>query len=818
MISKIDIEIYEELFFQVKTVTEKYLGYTSFDWIYSSIKYQADCTLAIPFSLFDKVIVGILLVDDMLSIEQLGEILGMNLINKPDSQQYKDEAEYDILRIALDNLKDYDMIEIGDTSYSSCKLTKDGKAFAEKGYKFKVDEKRPFLLFYDHITNNHLAAKKELELLKGKSIPLIDEFDFSDELLMQQIAEVQIPEIHNPRLGNSFINSITDRTGSHSYSYKIEVALLFDLSTKQIRLLAFEPVSKKINDYFTQFINDNTNDFVDLFEPAFQENILIDSETSYLQQLTESKTKIEELVSKNPQDALTLCKKLNAEARIIDQEFFWLNLNQFVSQASDEIFLLLPQVSDFIIAKLKKLAEDKNCPSLFVVFQQSENDLINNRIKELFQFSKSESNKLFVSVYAVVTGFNCFVTVGNEISVFKEMAFTFANTARYFSKSFYHRKRITQSEIPELYREVKRTVAEDYLRIIERNVEELSASDVESLKVNKAFITEQYDLTKKVKVFTNAEISEIAKETFERINQHIDNYILGLKEKHKLILFEKLGKLTTQFEGVNTEKLEDITNIESNLKNLEVEFFEDYNELKLEYESLKKKLNSETKRIRDEVLAKTYIIDTNVFIKEPDIISKIDLTKHFVALSFSVVEELDRLKTRPANKENATIAIQNINSLLKTAKGSKKNRVRRKGADLTLLPGELQNKSADNMILSLGLVYKKENPVILTLDRNFQSKAMMLDIPMVTIYELLGIKEEPRIKPVLKPQIDYIRIFTRMKPDDYGDYRISNFIYLIKKQYPSFNRSQLGFKSDSDFVLSLNVFMVTKDKTFFKLK
>ena len=53
---------------------------------------------------------------------------------------------------------------------------------------------------------------------------------------------------------------------------------------------------------------------------------------------------------------------------------------------------------------------------------------------------------------------------------------------------------------------------------------------------------------------------------------------------------------------------------------------------------MKKNLNSETKRIKDEVLAKTYIIDTNVFIKEPDIISKIDLTKHFVALSFSVVE------------------------------------------------------------------------------------------------------------------------------------------------------------------------------------
>jgi hypothetical protein len=75
MISKTDIEIYSEIF-QEKSITEKYLGYASFDWIYSSVKYTADCTLAIPFDLFDKVIVGILSVDEVLSIEQIGEILG----------------------------------------------------------------------------------------------------------------------------------------------------------------------------------------------------------------------------------------------------------------------------------------------------------------------------------------------------------------------------------------------------------------------------------------------------------------------------------------------------------------------------------------------------------------------------------------------------------------------------------------------------------------------------------------------------------------------------------------------------------------------
>jgi rRNA-processing protein FCF1 len=817
MISKIDIEIYKEIF-QVKTVTEKYLGYTSFDWIYSSIKYQADCTLAIPFNLFDKVIVGILLVDEMLSIEELGEILGLNLINNPEIQQYKDEAEYDILRIALDNLKDYEMIEIGDTSYSSCKLTKNGKDFAEKGYKFRVDKKRQFHLFYDHISNNHVAAKQELELLKGKPIPLIDKFNFSDELLMQQIAEVQVPEIHSPSLGNSFINAITDRTDSHSYSYKIEVALLFDVSTKKIRLLAIEPISKKINDYFTLFINDNRNNFIELFEPPHQENILIDSEISYLQQLTEGKTKIEELVTENPQEALAVYKYLNTEAKIIDQEFFWLNLNQFIPKPSDEIYLLLPQVTEFMIAEIKKLATDRNSPALFIVFQQSENEVINNRIKELYHFSKNEHKNLFVAMYNGLKKFDCFVSTDNKISAITELPLDFTNTERLFFKPFYERKFICQNEIPELYLEIKRSIAEDYLGIIERNIEDLAGEAPESSMLNKAFIIEQYNITKKAKAFTNTALSETAKETFEKINENIDNYISGLKEKHKQLLSEKIENLLIQFEGVNSEKLEDIANIEASLKSVEVEFFEGYSELSLECENLKNKISAEIKRIKDEVLAKTYIIDTNVFIKEPNIISKIDLTKHYVALSFSVIEELEKLKMRPANKENATKAIQNINSMLKAAKHSKRNRVRRQGADLTLLPSELQNKSADNMILSLGLVYKKQNPVILTLDRNFQSKAMTLDIPVVTVYDLLEIKQEPRLKKVLKPQIDYIRIFEKMKPDEYGDHRISNFIKQIKEQYPSFNRSQLGFKSDAAFMLSLNIFIVSKDKAFFKLK
>ena len=356
MISKTDIEIYSEIF-QEKSTTEKYLGYVSFDWIYSSVKYNADCTLAIPFDLFDKVIVGILCVEEVLSIEEIGGILGMNLIQNAEQQQYKDEAEYDILRIALDNLKDYNMIEIGDTSYSSCRLTKDGKLFAAKGYKFKVEENKPFKLFFDHTSNNHQGAKKVLETLKGKQVLLVDEFDFFEESLMQIIAEIQVPEIHNPKLGNSFINPRIDNNNSASFILKIAVALLFDVESKHARFIAFDPSSKKTNQYFTDFLNLNKQDILNLFEQGTEEGILIETKSSYLQGLIQDKTKIQSLLSTKPEDATIISKASNTNSEFIDQEYFWLNLKDFISKDTEEIFILVPEATELSILKIKQLAE-----------------------------------------------------------------------------------------------------------------------------------------------------------------------------------------------------------------------------------------------------------------------------------------------------------------------------------------------------------------------------------------------------------------------------------------------------------------------------
>jgi hypothetical protein len=82
---------------------------------------------------------------------------------------------------------------------------------------------------------------------------------------------------------------------------------------------------------------------------------------------------------------------------------------------------------------------------------------------------------------------------------------------------------------------------------------------------------------------------------------------------------------------------------------------------------------------------------------------------------------------------------------------------------------------------------------------------------------LLGIKDDVKQKPIVKAQIDYLKIFNSLKPDKNGDYLISDFIFNIRKQNPSFDYKKLGFENVFKFILSLRLFKVHKSK-FIKLK
>ena len=127
-----------------------------------------------------------------------------------------------------------------------------------------------------------------------------------------------------------------------------------------------------------------------------------------------------------------------------------------------------------------------------------------------------------------------------------------------------------------------------------------------------------------------------------------------------------------------------------------------------------------------------YIIDTNIFVNCPDIISKID-EKYTVVLSAKVIDELDKLKIKldATGKQNVEKALRNINRAMD------KRNIEMELSDINLLPDDFNKKSPDNNILTVALKFQNENSILLTSDNGLQVKAKGLKIATITLKEFL---------------------------------------------------------------------------------
>lgn len=127
-----------------------------------------------------------------------------------------------------------------------------------------------------------------------------------------------------------------------------------------------------------------------------------------------------------------------------------------------------------------------------------------------------------------------------------------------------------------------------------------------------------------------------------------------------------------------------------------------------------------------------YVIDTNIFVNCPDIISRIE-KQYPIILAAKVIDELDKMKIKldAKGKKNAEDAIRSINRQLDLRD------IRMELSNASLLPNDLDKRSPDNLILSVALKYKSENPIILTSDNGLQLKSKALGITTISLRDFL---------------------------------------------------------------------------------
>mgnify|MGYP003291506525 CR=1 FL=1 len=195
-------------------------------------------------------------------------------------------------------------------------------------------------------------------------------------------------------------------------------------------------------------------------------------------------------------------------------------------------------------------------------------------------------------------------------------------------------------------------------------------------------------------------------------------------------LARKLGAVDTPKDERRVNKIEMPNKIldadfEKKIKELEETKEKQIPKTRLNSNEIKKKKNL----IKDSV---PIIIDTNVFVDEPNIISKIDSSNNII-VSAKVIDELDKLKVTLSEEDRIKVqrALKNINAVID------RRNITFEIANTRLLPRDFDYRSPDNMILAVALKYKEDNPILLTSDNGLQLKAKTVKISAMSLKKFL---------------------------------------------------------------------------------
>jgi rRNA-processing protein FCF1 len=739
----IDLELHNAAL-PIISITEKYIGYIEWNWFFSKIYYTADCTLSYPFDLFDKSIAGILLLEPVLSIEKIGQILGFNLIHNPERQQYRDQAEYDILRAALDNLVSFGIITTGDNNYSHCQLTPLGIACAKKGKKFKIEGNKTFYLFYDHLTNNHPKAKENLQHFGGEILPYLwKDCNFLDQNLMKQIAQVQFPEVYDIQKGHFFENPKIDESHSFSYSLKIYISFFFNIQTSNYYIRAYEPHTKSYIIALEPWLNSEIRQellnkfFLRLPKPKVAQ---LNFPPSYFKALQEKFIEWKEALKNCPENAPAIAKLAYASLDWIQLEYFWNHLEEFCTADTQEAWFLFSDTHPVLLQKIIEFAKDRPNTIFIILLLKTFTTVPASTLQNLQNLTQNpESNIILLQTNKIkITNFLFLnITRGSihfELSSKLLNLLTAPIQAHYLERS---------QRLPlESYKELKYIVATHFLPNFKTSFEEFTLYQLDNSNLTKKKLKLWENLNQKSAIFFDLSEADDIQTIIYSIEQTYSIFWIQIKNKHQSLLLEEINRILHHFEKKEFKDLEDIKPYKQAIDFIKNECLEEYQILIQSLNTLDKKIYEEEKYLKENILSKTYIIDTNIFIEEPDIISKIG-HKHSIVLSIGVLEELDKHKTNETLKERAAKAIKNIHTELKKAKSlyaplTKRQRIKVTRPNMKILPEVLQKKrSIDNYLLSIALVHQQDNPFIITLDKNLQSKAMMLDIPALSLDEFL---------------------------------------------------------------------------------
>lgn len=704
-----DIEIYSCISKEMNSV-EIYLGSLPFPFHYAKAIYTATLTEAIPFNSFDRVICEILKSGETLSIEDIGDILGMNVYTSENPKRYLDFAEREILSEALQSLasEEYKMIEGGDINFSRCKLLPIGKEYSDKGNKLKTTIDRPFIIYYDLTTGAHSEAKQNFEFAQGVKIANSASFDFVDDTLLKSIALFQAPEIYNPEKQYSFTDSILK--GQQEFRIEYLVAITFDIRHKKIKYYCYNYHENAIQDAFTGWFNRNKTAGNELLEMYLTDNKVAPVD------------KDDEFIGKNdfPEESLKMSCLIDEhfKGEFFDELLFYIDFDKFcpIDDRAD-IYLSLPYLSDAIRKSFQSFIQKNTNENsrLFIVFP--------SRIESKYQIAYEEYVELSFSIKGLyiikkdikefslycsrdadsfyIQSINKYVNV-NEVTLLKRFA----------------QRKVWDLEAQTVINNLILEFGQFYIRRLCNRVVNYIYQFTDKNAGHKE-ISELAFYEFKLQPFLHpTEPSELLTTTVSLIKQAKVNWIREHKDKIKEDLKNIQNELATEISEST------FSEVQSKFKLLEAEVhFDDDKEIREHYLFIKDLLISKQFTLEEANKSFSFILDTGIFLKDPGIIGKIN-KKNKIVLADKVFRELNDFRNVPQVKDIASVCISELQA-------NKNKNIHRTKENLKILPKEFSKKSPDNMLLSVAFIYKDHNGILVSDVEELSEKSKKLNIPFM---------------------------------------------------------------------------------------
>lgn len=566
-IDQTNISVFKSLY-QHKALTEKIIGITDYAFQYAVASYKAVCTEGVDFTMFDKVICGILQIDEVSGFEEIADILGLNVVHRPEEGKYIDFGEKEILEYAIKSLIDFNMVETDDIYYSRIRLTEIGKDYAKQGKKFLPATTKEFKIYYDLTDQRHQEAKKRFGKLTGVRQSSSLDFEVNDEAFVKEVAKIQTPEIYNPTQLRNFTGLELRTIDVFSVTFK--VAGLVSIKDDSVRFLAFDD-KQNLNQSISDIIEENTAIKNELLRKSLTQHEPVitkkksDFQKQYETEITAHQQEVENLLSQmQGEKAFIKIKEAYSKSSIIEESYFDLNFKEFFDENSKEFWIIVSQLNQHLFNEIKEIIERKaKVESNIFIIAQSD---ISQEASEYFNETATTKPNIFWGAADEIVETIILSKNANDKKAISRQPILLGcqtdNGLKPFEQNAYFQTNEWSDDISEIYKQCKLSIAQSYCQIVHDKVEkEINEFMQNPTSLTKQKIEKLEAYSGRLRVFRNEKdftqwINEFYKTSKEKI--------AGLKE---LLTF----KIETEVKDIESNFLVE----EANFSISELREFED---------------------------------------------------------------------------------------------------------------------------------------------------------------------------------------------------------------------------------------------------